>query len=96
MCYFTNDVEQVRIISTDARLFEGKLEGYDNSTNIVVSNCIERIVKVEGSAEEYQQLDLGVYLVRGTNVVCVGEVDETDVNWPEVVGHKLKGTKNPL
>lgn len=52
--------------------------------------CIERIV-----GPEYQQLEMGVYMIRGTNVVCIGAV-ERDVKWEEVKGDKLKGTKNPL
>lgn len=78
------------VLTTDARMFEGILEGFDNSTNIVLSTCIERIV-----GPEYQQLEMGVYMIRGTNVVCIGAV-ERDVKWEEVNGDKLKGTKNPL
>lgn len=89
----TNLVENVRVISTDGRLFQGKLEGFDNSTNIVISGCIEIVVK--SSEEEFQQLEMGVYLLRGTNIVCIGEV-EGEVNWTNIEGDKLKGTKNPL
>lgn len=77
-------------------MFEGKLEGFDNSTNIVISNCIERIVANETDGE-YQELNLGVYMMRGGNIVCVGEVDGTiSIEWSKVTGDKLKGTKNPL
>lgn len=77
-------------------MFEGKLEGFDNSTNIVISNCIERIVANETDGE-YQELNLGVYMMRGGNIVCVGEVDGTiPIEWSKVTGDKLKGTKNPL
>lgn len=94
---FTNNstIEKVRIISTDARLFEGILEGYDNSTNIIIAHCIERIVEAEG--EENQEIPLGLYVMRGGNIVCIGEVDETiPINWEEIHGEELKGTKNPL
>lgn len=40
---------------------------------------------------------LGVYLLRGGSVVCIGEVDEmADIEWMKVTGDELKDTKNPL
>lgn len=81
-------------MTTDARLFEGTLLSYDHSTNIVLGDTIERIVYPE---EENQMLSLGVYLLRGGTVVCVGQVDEgTQVDWMNVKGQELKRTKNPL
>ncbi|EGV61519.1 snRNP Sm protein [Yamadazyma tenuis] len=89
--------KKVRVITTDARLFEGKLEGIDNATNIVISNCIERIARVKGTDDKYQQLDMGLYMLRGGTVVCIGEVDESiPVDWENLTGDKLKDTKNPL
>lgn len=83
------------MITTDARLFEGTLESFDHSTNIVISRTIERVVNP--SDEENESLSLGVYLLRGGNVVCVGEVDESiDLDWMTIKGDELKGTKNPL
>ncbi|CAK7894921.1 U6 snRNA-associated Sm-like protein LSm8 [[Candida] anglica] len=88
--------KKVRIISTDARLFEGTLQGFDNSTNIIVSNCIERIIYPE-SDEETQEIPMGLYLLRGGNIVCIGEVEDPDpVDWSTIHGDDLKGTKNPL
>lgn len=84
----------MRIITTDARLFEGKLEGFDGSTNVILSNCIERILTNDDN--EYQQIDIGVYVMRGTNVVCIGEVEEEEqIDWKSLRG-KLKSTKNTL
>lgn len=92
-------LEKVRIITTDARLFEGILQGFDKSTNIIVSNCVERIIYPEEEEEENQEIPLGLYMMRGGNIVCVGEIDEEkekSVDWKEVKGHILLGTKNPL
>lgn len=86
------------MITSDARLFEGILQGYDRQTNIVLSDCIERILTDELN-EENQEIDLGVYMIRGGAVVCVGLVDEVqdrDIDWMLVKGTPLKGTKNPL
>lgn len=86
------------MITTDARLFEGILEGYDNSTNIILRNCIERIINTNHH-EHNQTIDLGLYILRGGNVVCVGEIDETEfqkIDWDKLKGEALKGTKNPL
>lgn len=84
----------MRVITTDARLFEGLLLSFDHSTNLVLAHTVERLVYPDG---ENQTLLLGVYLFRGGSVVCVGEVDElADVDWMQVHGEELKGTKNPL
>ncbi|KAM3122514.1 hypothetical protein CJJ07_000033 [Candidozyma auris] len=86
--------KKVRIITTDARLFEGKLESFDHSTNLVISQTIERVIYPD---DENDELQLGVYLLRGGSVVCVGEIDESvDVNWISVKGDDLKNTRNPL
>lgn len=84
----------MRVVTTDARLFEGKLESFDHSTNIVISSTVERVVYKD---DENQLLPLGVYLLRGGSVVCIGEIDETvELDWMEVKGEDLKGTKNAL
>lgn len=85
------------MISTDARLFEGILQGYDNSTNVIISDCIELVIYEEDEGEENQQIPLGLYVMRGGNIVCIGEVDESEViDWSSIHGSELKGTKNPL
>ncbi|OBA20234.1 Sm-like ribonucleo protein [Metschnikowia bicuspidata var. bicuspidata NRRL YB-4993] len=86
--------KKVRVVTTDARLFEGTLSSFDHSTNVILSDTIERIIYPN---EENQMLLLGVYLLRGGSVVCVGEVDElADIDWMTINGEELKGTKNPL
>lgn len=82
------------MITTEGRLFEGKLESFDHSTNIVISQTVEWIIYPD---EENEKLLLGVYLLRGGNVVCVGDVDEElGLDLMTVKGEELKGTKNPL
>ncbi|KAG2734430.1 hypothetical protein G9P44_002436 [Scheffersomyces stipitis] len=89
--------KKVRVITTDARLFEGTLSGFDKSTNIILNNCVERIIYSESENEENEELPLGLYLLRGGTIVCIGEIDEESlVDWSTVKGDRLKGTKNPL
>lgn len=86
------------MITTDARLFEGTLQGFDNSTNVIINNCIERLIYPD-EQDDNQEILLGLYLMRGGNIVCIGEVDDTlepDIDWMKVKGETLKGTKNPL
>lgn len=79
-------------------MFEGVLQGFDNSTNIIISSCIERIIYPE-KEEENQEIPLGLYVMRGGNIVCVGEIDteaDEQVDWKTLKGADLKNTKNPL
>lgn len=86
--------EKIRVITTDSRIFEGRLEGFDNSTNIVISNCIERLI-YEKEDDENKELQLGLYMMRGGNIVCIGEVTG-DIEWAKVKGEPLKSTKRTL
>ena len=88
------------MITSDARFFEGILVGYDKSTILILSNCIERIIYSKDDEEgENQEIPLGVYIMRGNEIVCVGEIDDElykSINWETLKGHALKSTKNPL
>lgn len=60
----------------------------------MISQTIERVIYPD---DENDELQLGVYLLRGGSVVCVGEIDESvDINWNSVKGDDLKNTRNPL
>ena len=101
LCFFLNlfypstnhCLEQVRVLTTDARLLEGVLAGFDKSTNVILLGCSEWII---GGGDDAQEIELGVYMIRGDSVVCVGEV-ESKVDWATFkTAYELKGTKNPL
>ncbi|EAN31155.1 LSM domain protein [Theileria parva strain Muguga] len=62
----------VFVISVDGRVFVGVLKGFDQLTNLVLYNCLERVYHPDAPVEE---LELGIYLLRGDNIVLVGEVD---------------------
>lgn len=63
----------VSVITNDGRHLVGLLIGYDLLTNLVLSQSHERIYSMDKSVE---QLELGLYIIRGDNVAIVGEVDE--------------------
>ncbi|KAJ2645919.1 hypothetical protein IWW40_005784 [Coemansia sp. RSA 1250] len=64
---------KVSVIMNDGRLVVGTLRGLDQTTNIIMQGCQERIFSENESVEI---VDLGLYLVRGDNIAVVGLVDE--------------------
>ena len=63
----------VAIVASDGRFFVGCLKSFDQSTNVIISDCVERVFS-EDSAVEFVQL--GLYVIRGDNIAVVGEIDE--------------------
>ncbi|KAI8174276.1 U6 snRNA-associated Sm-like protein LSm8 [Colletotrichum sp. SAR 10_75] len=63
----------------------------------VLSNAQERVIQTPESGEPSVEVPLGLYLVRGDNVCTVGLVDEQldeSINWTEVKGSAIGGTKH--
>ncbi|KAK1935926.1 putative U6 snRNA-associated Sm-like protein LSm8 [Babesia divergens] len=63
---------QVCVVTVDGRIFVGALKGFDQLTNVVLYNCSERVFR-KGSA--FEELPLGIYMLRGDNIALVGEMD---------------------
>jgi len=63
----------VSIITNDGRHILGLLKGFDQATNLILEGSTERIYSQEEGVEE---LELGLYLLRGDCIAIVGEVDE--------------------
>jgi U6 snRNA-associated Sm-like protein LSm8 len=87
----------VCVITTDGRTLVGTLISYDNTTNLILTETIERIIRQVDDEEESSQLEHGLYLVRGDTVVLVGGVDEeldASINWSKVNGDPIGGTKH--
>ncbi|KAH6568452.1 hypothetical protein BASA50_003917 [Batrachochytrium salamandrivorans] len=61
----------VEVVTNDGRVILGKLEGFDQTTNLILSSAKERVFSGEGS----QDLSLGLYVVRGDSITVVGLVD---------------------
>ena len=65
-------------ICRDGRTLIGYLRSVDQFANLVLHRCIERVHV--GNA--YGDVQRGLYMVRGENVVLLGEVDEEkEANW---------------
>ncbi|KAJ6487878.1 hypothetical protein C8R45DRAFT_994726 [Mycena sanguinolenta] len=64
---------RVIVILQDGRVIVGVLAGFDQKSNIVLSDSKERIYSMDVGVEE---VPLGLYLVKGDMIVLIGEVDD--------------------
>lgn len=63
----------------------------------MLSQTVERIIRPPDDPEPSSEIDHGLYLIRGDNVVVCGEVDEgidEKIDWSKVKGEVIKGTKH--
>ena len=72
--------KRVNICTIDGRLFVtfikiGKLKTIDSSTNIVLTNCFERIFSL---SEPPESIKLDSFIIRGDNISLIMEVDEEE------------------
>lgn len=56
----------------DGRKILGILRSFDQFANLVMEDTVERIIV----GTQYAEVPLGLYVVRGENVVLLGEIDE--------------------
>ncbi|XP_075257589.1 U6 snRNA-associated Sm-like protein LSm8 isoform X1 [Convolutriloba macropyga] len=63
----------VCIVTCDGRTILGTLSGFDQTINLILKQCRERVYSPEAGVEE---VELGLYIVRGDNVAVIGEIDE--------------------
>eukprot|EP00050_Salpingoeca_kvevrii_P004583 m.255939 g.255939 ORF g.255939 m.255939 type:complete len:212 (-) comp11013_c0_seq1:118-753(-) len=63
-------------ILRDGRKLIGYLRSIDQFANLVLQDTIERIYV----GNRYGDIDRGIYLIRGENVVLLGEIDQNDEN----------------
>ncbi|KAG8692556.1 hypothetical protein FRC08_009693 [Ceratobasidium sp. 394] len=73
---------KVLLVLQDGRAIVGTLAGFDQRSNVVLSDSVERIYSMEEGVEE---VPLGLYLVKGDMIVLIGELDvaidsETDLS----------------
>ncbi|PCH35372.1 LSM-domain-containing protein [Wolfiporia cocos MD-104 SS10] len=64
---------RVLLILQDGRAIVGVMAGYDQKSNVVLSDSKERVYSMEEGVEE---IPLGLYLVKGDQIVLIGELDE--------------------
>lgn len=53
--------KHVQIISTEGRVFMGVLQGVDQTLNVILSECRERVFSLD---QEVQESELGLYMMR--------------------------------
>ena len=68
---FVNNI--VSVITADGRNFVGTLKGFDQTINVILDESHERVFSVTG----IEQIVLGLHIIRGDNVVLIGQVDES-------------------
>ncbi|KAJ5247473.1 Ribonucleoprotein LSM domain eukaryotic/archaea-type [Penicillium chermesinum] len=89
--------KKVLVLTVDGRTLVGTLLSTDQLTNLVLSGTVERIIRSPDDDEPSTEVEHGLYLIRGDNVVLCGEVDEAmdaDIDWTKVKGEVIKDTKN--
>ncbi|KAJ6595858.1 hypothetical protein DFH09DRAFT_1135803 [Mycena vulgaris] len=64
---------RVLLILQDGRVIVGVLVGFDQKSNVVLSDSKERIYSIDEGVEE---IPLGLYLVKGDMIVLIGEIDD--------------------
>lgn len=65
-------VEKLLVILRDGRKLVGVLRSWDQFANLVLQETVERVY-AEG-AKKYATIPRGLYLVRGENVLLLGEI----------------------
>mmetsp|Transcript_27629 Transcript_27629/g.61709 ORF Transcript_27629/g.61709 Transcript_27629/m.61709 type:complete len:99 (+) Transcript_27629:199-495(+) len=63
----------VTIITCDGRNLVGNLRGFDQTTNLILDECHERVFSPVAGVE---QVVLGLYIIRGDNIAIIGELDQ--------------------
>lgn len=62
--------KNVQIYTLENRIFQGNLYSLDQSTNIILQHCKERIMSDEDCIFE----EMGVYFIRGDSIVIISKL----------------------
>ena len=65
--------KDVFILTNDGKVLVGQLKGFDQSCNVAISDCVERIFDEDRGAECVRH---GALMIRGDNISVVGEMDD--------------------
>lgn len=61
----TGSSEVITVITCDGRNLVGNLRGFDQTTNLILDECHERVFSPSAGVE---QVVLGLYIIRGDNM----------------------------
>eukprot|EP00934_Nitzschia_sp_Nitz4_P006980 Nitzschia sp. Nitz4//scaffold19_size178191//113387//114110//NITZ4_001991-RA/size178191-snap-gene-0.163-mRNA-1//-1//CDS//3329540723//6970//frame0 len=86
--------QRVLIVFRDGRHLLGILRSFDQFSNMMLEDAIERNMHRSASGETcFADIPLGIYMVRGENIVLLGKVSETEPNMKKVTIAELKEMK---
>jgi U6 snRNA-associated Sm-like protein LSm8 len=92
--YMESLVDQVIcVITNEGRVFNGLLKSFDQSMNMVISQCIEKVYSID---EGVEFIKMGLYIIRGDNVAIVSEIDELlekQIDYSKIKANKIKEMK---
>ncbi|KAI8092832.1 uncharacterized protein BX664DRAFT_328261 [Halteromyces radiatus] len=63
--------QSVLVLTLDGRILVGTLRGTDQTSNVILEKCEERVFSTSGTEVN----PLGLYLIRGDNICTVGLID---------------------
>ncbi|KAI9349498.1 hypothetical protein DFJ73DRAFT_833847 [Zopfochytrium polystomum] len=87
---------KVLVLTYDGRVILGILKGFDQTTTLILSKAIERQFS---ASEDGEEVPLGLYIIRGSNVALVSSLDEERddaIDWKRVRAQPLAGMKLPV
>ena len=61
------------VLTCDGRVFIGMLQGFDQATNVILTQCEEREFSKDDAPQTHYY---GLYVIRGDNIAVIGEIDE--------------------
>ncbi|KAI7870683.1 hypothetical protein BDF14DRAFT_1879272 [Spinellus fusiger] len=83
---------KVLVVTVDGRVLVGNLKGTDQTANIILEKCHERVFSMEGT----ETVPLGLYMIRGDSIATIGEIDaekEEELDISEFKAEPLPPTK---
>ncbi|CAB4255145.1 similar to Saccharomyces cerevisiae YJL124C LSM1 Lsm (Like Sm) protein [Maudiozyma barnettii] len=66
---------KIFVLLRDGKLLFGVLRTFDQYANLILQHCVERIYLAGEHKGKYAEEDRGIFMIRGENVVMLGEVD---------------------
>ncbi|KAG8533402.1 uncharacterized protein KY384_002185 [Bacidia gigantensis] len=69
----------------------------DQTTNLILQHTIERVIRPQDDLEDSEEVDHGLYIIRGENVAVCGLVNEeldVSIDWKKVRGNVIGGVKH--
>ena len=72
--------ESVFVVTGDGRTITGILVGHDQVQNLILQSAVERIYTSLDGTERAEEVELGLYVIRGDNVVLISSMEDEEDN----------------